>query len=196
MKYLLCTARLLVCLSLLSEMGLAQTPQPSSATWQETIEWLVPTFNQNARVAWTTTCGGSSPFERAYSESSSIQKYSSSASGVTDLNLRVEVSNGDHGFVNDYRIALAALNPDVGVDKTNLQSGGACSNDRSAKYVVFIAATALEQGITALGDNVYERNPRYIEIGFSDESMARRCASALSHLIVLAGGKTPKPPPF
>jgi hypothetical protein len=112
------------------------------------------------------------------------------------LDVHVAIINNGRGYVDDYHIALAALNPHVWVDTTNLQIGGICYKDRSAKYSVVLAVTDIEPGITALGDNVEERHPGYIEIGFSDESMAKRCASALSHLIVLAGGKPPKPPPF
>jgi hypothetical protein len=35
-----------------------------------------------------------------------------------------------------------------------------------------------------------------LELEFFDESMAKRCAAAISHLITLAGGKLRKPPPF
>jgi hypothetical protein len=159
------------------------------------MEWLTPAFNTNARISWTTTCGGAAPFERSYAESSSIQNHDTSSPVINALDLHQAVSNGDQSFVNSYRLNLAALDPSVSVSKENLQSSGACSKDRSVKYVMFIAATAT-MGITALGNSVYRRNPPYIEIAFADEAIAKRCAAALSHLMVLAGAKLPKLPPF
>jgi hypothetical protein len=43
---------------------------------------------------------------------------------------------------------------------------------------------------------VYRRNLPYIEIAFADEAIAKRCAAALSHLMVIAEAKLPKLPPF
>jgi hypothetical protein len=203
-RFMFAVASLVLSSTISANDALPQVSQTASPTWQETIEWLIPAFSQNARSNRTFRCygRGGTPIVRKYSDSAEIAKYYySTPSGITDLDLKMrfrdsDSENGDTDEEDNVRLPLNTLSPDISVNKHDLITSSPCSWDRSAFYEVFIASTDRKKTITYLDANATDKYVSTITIEFSDESMAKRCASALSHLIVLAGGKTTKPPPF
>jgi hypothetical protein len=57
-----------------------QTPQPTSPTWQETMDWLGPAFNSSAHATTTSTCNGEPATTE--SEKATITRYDNSTMAV------------------------------------------------------------------------------------------------------------------
>jgi hypothetical protein len=164
-----------------------QASQPNSPTLQETRDWLIPTFNQNATETRSFVCGDGE--NRTQEQTSKITSY---APDGTTLDIQ-QVSSGMYGESNrTAHLILGTLFADVHVQKHSLVGGGSCHWEPNAWFQIVIIAS---KPITVMSGGVAKQE-NSITILFDDESMATRCAAAMQHLIALAGGISPKPPPF
>jgi hypothetical protein len=164
-----------------------QASQPSSATVEETIDWLVPTFNQTADETRSFNCSDGD--RREQKQTSRIVRY---AKDGTTLDILQESSGMYGDSSNTYHLTLGKLFTNAVVQRHNLVGGGSCHWVPNAWFQIVIIAS--QQG--GIVSNEKSENKQNITILFDDETMANRCAAAISHLITRAGGFTPKPPPF
>jgi hypothetical protein len=185
--------RTLLLLSGLIFLGSDVFPQSASVdsvSWQDTIAWLVPAFNQNAAETRSFKCGDGQ--DRTQEEQSQIVQYATDGTGLV---IR-QTSSGMYGDSDrTAHLTLSTLNPNVRANRHDLTGGGSCHWVPNAWFQIVLVVTDPKDAINIVSGGT-SKQERYVTILFDDESMATRCAAALSHLITLAGGKAPKPPPF
>ncbi len=191
---------LVVCgLILQAARSVPQTPEGTSPTWDETINRLGPTFLSSANATTTSTCNGEPA--TTDSEKATITRYTYTTTAVAELYVRQISQTGawsrrqgmllNPAIDQTWHLTLNTLSPNIRITTYDRPGGGPCHYDNQPWYTLIIVTT---DGDTIVSDKGEAQS--VLDINFFDESMAKRCAAALSHLITLAGGKPRKPPPF